>query len=138
MDALNEVISLAEKTGAAAHVDHITSTGGTFSMKESLKMLEHARSRGMDITACVYPYDFWGTYLNSARFDDGWQKRFRITHKDLQIAGTGERLTRRAFKEYRRLGKLAVAYAIPEEDVILSLAFPVRHDRERRDIDYRQ
>ncbi len=124
MDALNEVISLAEKTGASAHVDHITSTGGTFSMKESLKMLEDARSRGMDITACVYPYDFWGTYLNSARFDDGWQKRFRITHKDLQIAGTGERLTPESFKEYRRLGKLAVAYAIPEEDVIEALRSP--------------
>ena len=123
-DALSEVIAIAEKTGAAAHVDHITSTGGTFSMKESLKMLEQARSRGIDITACAYPYDFWGTYLNSARFDDGWQKRFRITHKDLQIAGTGERLTPESFKEYRRLGKLAVAYAIPEEDVIEALRSP--------------
>lgn len=124
MDALNEVISLAEKTGASVHVDHITSTGGTFSMKESLKMLEHARSQGTDITACVYPYDFWGTYLNSARFDDGWQKRFRITYKDLQIAGTSERLNEESFKEYRRLGKLAVAYAIPEEDVIEALRSP--------------
>lgn len=123
-DALNEVISLAGKTGASVHVDHITSTGGTFSMKESLKMLEHARSQGTDITACAYPYDFWGTYLNSARFDDGWQKRFRITHKDLQIAGTGERLNEESFKKYRRLGKLAVAYAIPEEDVVEALRSP--------------
>ncbi|MFZ3072941.1 MAG: amidohydrolase family protein [Thermodesulfobacteriota bacterium] len=121
IDALNEVISLAEKTGASVHVDHITSTGGTFSMKESLKMIEAARGRVVDITACVYPYDFWGTYLNSARFDDGWQKRFRITYEDLQIAGTGERLTEESFKKYRKLGKLAVAYAIPEEDVIDAL-----------------
>jgi dihydroorotase len=125
MDALNEVIGAARATSAAVHINHINSTGGTFSMAESLRLLDAARSTGIDITACVYPYPFWATYLNSARFDPGWQRRFRIGYGDLQIAGSGERLTPASFARYRRLGKLAVAYAIPEDDVVTALRSPM-------------
>ncbi|WP_311772822.1 amidohydrolase family protein [Cohnella xylanilytica] len=124
LDAIRELIGYAERTGASVHVDHINSTGGTFSMLRSLKMLEEARDQGLDMTACTYPYDYWGTYLDSARFDEGWQKRFRITYKDLQIAGTSERLTEKTYKKYKKEGKLAVAYAIPEEDIRESLRSP--------------
>jgi N-acyl-D-aspartate/D-glutamate deacylase len=124
IDALNEIIGYARQTGASVHVDHINSTGGTFSMTESLRMLQDARNSGIDITACTYPYDFWGTYLNSARFDKGWQQRFHISYHDLQIAGTNERLTPESFKKYQREGKLAVAYAIPDSDIVASLQCP--------------
>jgi dihydroorotase len=125
LEALQEVIGAARATSAAVHVNHINSTGGTFSMVESLRMLEAARADGIDITACVYPYPFWATYLNSARFDPGWQRRFRIGYGDLQIAGSGERLTPASFVRYRRLGKIAVAYAIPEDDVVTALRSPL-------------
>ncbi|MDI4649484.1 amidohydrolase family protein [Cohnella hashimotonis] len=124
IDAMNEIIDYARETGASVHIDHINSTGGTFSMKQSLDMLAKARAEGLDITACTYPYDYWGTYLNSARFDEGWQERFRITYKDLQIAGTSERLTETTFGTFKKEGKLAVAYAIPEQDIEDSLAAP--------------
>jgi N-acyl-D-aspartate/D-glutamate deacylase len=124
IEATNEVIDYARESGAAVHIDHINSTGGTFSMSESLALIERARAEGLDITACTYPYNFWGTYLNSARFDRGWQKRFRISYEDLQIAGTTERLTKETFDRYRKEGKLAVAYAIPEEDVVAALRSP--------------
>ncbi|MCK9857568.1 amidohydrolase family protein [Paenibacillus sp. ATY16] len=124
MDALNELIGYAWRTGAAVHIDHINSTGGTFSMKRSLSLLEAVRKQGLDITACVYPYDYWGTFLNSTRFDEGWQSRFRITFRDLQIAGTNHRLTEETFGRYRAEGKLAVAYAIPEQDVVKALKAP--------------
>lgn len=124
LEAVNELIGYAKSTGASVHVDHINSTGGTFSMKQSLGLLEEARREGLDMTACTYPYDYWGTYLNSARFDEGWQERFRISYHDLQIAGTPERLTEETFKVYKRQGKLAVAYAIPEQDIMDSLRSP--------------
>lgn len=124
LEAVDELIGYAKSTGASVHVDHINSTGGTFSMKQSLGMLEEARREGLDMTACTYPYDYWGTYLNSARFDEGWQERFRISYHDLQIAGTPERLTEETFKRYKREGKLAVAYAIPEQDIQDSLRAP--------------
>ncbi|MBD3920303.1 amidohydrolase family protein [Paenibacillus sp. PR3] len=117
IDALNELIGYARQTGAAVHIDHINSTGGTFSMTQSLALVEKARAEGLDITACIYPYDYWGTYLNSARFDEGWQSRFHIDYNDLQLAGSTERLTEQTFAQYKKEGKLAVAYAIPPEDI---------------------
>lgn len=124
IDAINELIGYARASGAAVHIDHINSTGGTFSMTESLKLVADAIAEGLDITSCIYPYDYWGTYLNSARFDEGWQERFRISYEDLQIAGTKERLTSESFRRYQKEGKLAVAYAIPKQDVIDSLKAP--------------
>jgi N-acyl-D-aspartate/D-glutamate deacylase len=124
IEALSEVLSYARETGAAIHIDHLNSTGGTFSMARSIAMLDSARAAGIDVTACLYPYTYWGTYLNSARFDKGWQQRFRISYGDLQIAGSTERLTESSFIKYRRQGKLAVAYAIPEEDIRVALRAP--------------
>lgn len=124
IDALNEILGYARASGAAVHIDHINSTGGTFSMTQSLQMVQDAIDEGLDVTACIYPYDYWGTYLNSARFDSGWQERFRISYEDLQIAGTNERLTAETFKTYQQQGKLAVAYAIPEQDVVNSIKAP--------------
>lgn len=123
-DTMEEIIGYARETGAAVHIDHINSTGGTFDMKRALQMIEEARAEGLDVTACTYAYDFWGTYLNSARFDKGWQERFRIGYDDLQIAGTSERLTAETFAKYRKEGKLAVAYAIPPESVIEAFKSP--------------
>lgn len=123
-EALDELIQYARETGASVHIDHISSTGGTFSMRQSLLQIERARSDGLDITACVYPYNFWGTYLNSARFDAGWQNRFGISSKDLQLGGSSERLTDSSFRKYQKEGKLVVAYAIPEQDVVEALRSP--------------
>lgn len=124
-EALAEVIRTARRTGAAVHVEHIVSTGGTFSMVESLATLERARGEGIAVTACTYPYDFWATYLGTARFDAGWQERYRIDHGDLAIAGTGERLTPESFAHHRQRNTLAVAYAIPTEEVALALGHPL-------------
>jgi Amidohydrolase family len=86
-------------------------------MKQSLATLEQARAEGIEVTACTYPYDYWATYLASARFNTGWQERFHITYKDLAIVGTGERLTASTFAKYQADNALTAAYAIPEADV---------------------
>src|SRR5207249_7083666 len=61
--AITEVIDVAKQSGAAVHVEHINSTGGTFTMKARLAQIEQARAAGVDITACEYPYNFWSTFL---------------------------------------------------------------------------
>jgi dihydroorotase len=94
-------------------------------MVESLKTLENARREGIDVTACVYPYDFWATTLGSDRFAGDWQDRFRITYNDLQIAGTEERLTAETFPAARSANKLVAALgSIPEDEVRLALKKP--------------
>jgi len=116
-EALAEVLRIARDTGARVHVEHIISTGGTYTMRQSLETLEQARREGIEVTACTYPYDYWATYLASARFNDGWQERFHISYEDLAIVGTGERLTEATFAKYQAQNALCAAFAIPESDV---------------------
>ncbi|MCC5954438.1 MAG: amidohydrolase family protein [Acidimicrobiia bacterium] len=123
--AIAEVLEVARASGAAVHVDHITSTGGTHTMDTSLATLEEARSEGIDVTACLYPYDFWATFLGSARFAPGWQERFEITYEDLVVPGTGERLTEASFARHQADNTLVAAMgAIPEHDVQVGLRTP--------------
>jgi N-acyl-D-aspartate/D-glutamate deacylase len=123
---LAEILDVARTSGAAVHVMHLTSTGGTFQMDQSLAVLQRARDEEhIDVTWCMYPYTFWATYLGSARFADGWQQRFHITYSDLMIPGTGERLNATSFAKHREMNTLAAAFAIPENDVLAGLRSPV-------------
>lgn len=103
---VDEAVRLAKESNAHVHIDHLHSTGGTFHMQEALDKILGANAQGLSMTCCVYPYSFWATYLHSKRFDDGWQKRYGLTYKDLQLVGTGERLTEESFQRYRTLKKL--------------------------------
>lgn len=123
LDAIDEVLNVARRTGVSLHVDHIPSMA-THVMPEALAKINDARAEGLDITGCFYPYTFWGTYLGSARFAGDWQSRFRISYNDLQLAGSSERLTPESFKKYQAQNKLVVAYAIPQEDVIAAVSQP--------------
>ncbi len=122
LEAIDEVIDLADATGVAVHISHLASTGGTHVMGEALDRLEAARARGLDVTACVYPYDFWGTFLASARFAPGWQERYGLTEDDLQIAGTATRLSPDTIGAATADNRLVAAIgSIPETDVELAL-----------------
>jgi N-acyl-D-aspartate/D-glutamate deacylase len=120
-EAVQEVIDVARETGVRAHILHINSTGGTFTMDQSLQMIADAREEGLEITADTYPYTFWATTLASERFAPGWEERFRIDYDDLVIPGTGERLTEETFAIHQNNNELAAAFAIPGPDVKAAL-----------------
>ncbi len=125
LESLAEVMSIAQRHDASIHVQHLTSTGGTFVMPDAVSIVNQARASGIDVTACVYPYDFWATFLASARFDAGWQDRYRITYENLQIAGTDEHLTEASFGRARAANKLVAALgSIPEQEVQQALLEP--------------
>ncbi len=125
LESLAEVMSIAQRHQASIHVQHLTSTGGTFVMPQAISLINQARASGIDVTACVYPYDFWATFLASARFDPGWQDRYRIGYENLQIAGTDERLTEGTFGRARSANKLVAALgSIPEQEVQQALLEP--------------
>jgi hypothetical protein len=123
LGALDELLRVADDTGVAVHVDHITSMT-THVMGPAIEKIDAARDRGIDVTACLYPYDFWATTLASERFAPGWQDRFGISYGDLEVAGTGERLTAASFERYQAENKLVAAHAIPEDDVQAALRAP--------------
>ena len=75
--ALEEVIAAAAVTGAPLHVAHIHSTSVAATPRH-LQMIAEAKSRGMDITAEVYPYQAGMTKLNSGVFDGNWRESLEI------------------------------------------------------------
>jgi len=121
--AVEEVLAASAITGAPLHIVHVPSMALSMT-PYVLKMIGEAQARGMDLTACCYPYTAFGTGLGSAVFDEGWQQRFGITYSDLQWAATGERLTPETFAKYRKQGGFVIAYAIPEEAVRAAVSSP--------------
>lgn len=111
LDGVREAIRLAEESGAHVHIDHLHSTGGTYHMQEALQLIEEARDHGARITTCVYPYDYWATYLHSRRFAPGWRARYGLKYTDLTIVGSGERLNQYSFAKYRK--QCGVLAAVP-------------------------
>ena len=120
LQAISELVSAARETGAHIHVEHINSTGGTGVMAEALGRISDAISEGLAMTACIYPYTFWATYLKSARYQD-WQQKYGIGYGDLQVAGTAERLTEQTFADAYAANSLTAAFAMSPDDVELPL-----------------
>ncbi len=122
-EALDEAIRVATQTGCRLHIEHINSTGGTGRMAEAIAQLEAARSSGILISACTYPYTFWATSAATARYDN-FREKYGISWGDLQIAGTNERLTEETFNAARREYKLTAAFAMSDDDIDTSLLTP--------------
>ena len=120
LQAIGELVQAARETGAHIHIEHINSTGGTGVMAEALGRISDAIDEGLTMTACVYPYEFWATYLKSARYEN-WQEKYGITYRDLQVAGTPERLTEQTFDAAYASNSLTAAFAMSPADVELPL-----------------
>ena len=120
LQAIGELVQAARETGAHVHVEHVNSTGGTGVMAEALGRISDAIDEGLSMTACVYPYEFWATYLKSARYQD-WQEKYGISYRDLQVAGTSERLTEQTFDTAYANNSLTAAFAMSPSDVELPL-----------------
>jgi N-acyl-D-aspartate/D-glutamate deacylase len=124
LNALQEAIASATVTGAPLHIVHITSSGLN-STSQLLQTIAEARARGVDITTECYPYTAAMTELQSAMFDEGWQKMLGIGYGDLEWTATGERLTAETFQKYRRTGGMVIMHMIPEQIVLEAVRSPL-------------
>ncbi len=67
LDAIREVIEIAEKAGLPAQIAHFKSAGRPYwhQLPEAINLVEQARARGLDITADRYPYIASSTSLGA-------------------------------------------------------------------------
>src|SRR6478736_8217130 len=98
IESVSEVIGAAAVTGASLHVVHINSSCGAQAL-DCLSLIAGARARGLPVTVEAYPYEAAMTYINSARYNPGWQEKSGATYHDLMLPETGERLTKERFDE---------------------------------------
>ena len=83
---------------------------------------------GLDVTACLYPYNFWATYIQSPRF-----RRRMAAAVPHRLPGPGHpRAPASGSPRHgstscaaREENKLVAAYAIPDQDVVTGLQSPM-------------
>ncbi len=119
--AVQEVMTDAILTGAPLHIVHINSS--TLSnIYIGIEMIQAAQQKGYNITTELYSYPAGSTALQSAVFDEGWQKRLGISYEDLQWVATGERLTKETFETYRKTGGIVIIYSMKPEWIKAGIA----------------
>jgi hypothetical protein len=99
---LREVLDLSLKFNAPLHICHITHSG----MRNTdlfLREIAETRSKGVNVTTEILPYNAGSTSIGAAVFGRNWQEIFGITYADVQWAATGEYFTSlEQFEQYRR------------------------------------
>ena len=124
IEGLQELIAAASITGAPLQVVHIHSSG-RHATPQLLQMIGEARSRGMDVTTECYPFSAGMTGIESATFDEGWQRSMGIDFQDLEWPETGERLTSASFAQYRETGGWVIIHGTPESAVHDAMVSPL-------------
>ena len=66
-----------------------------------IELMHGARTRGVDISTEIYPWDASSDVIRSVIFDPGWERRWGVTPHDLQSTSTGDRLTQAQFDALR-------------------------------------
>jgi N-acyl-D-aspartate/D-glutamate deacylase len=98
---LRELISHAERSGAALHVCHINASAMS-AVGGFLDLISQARERGIDVTTEAYPYNAGSTTIGAAVFGRDWRAIFAIDYQDVEWAATGERFTAESFAKRRK------------------------------------
>ena len=98
---LNEVISLAEQSGASVHFCHINSNA-LGAIEEFLIRVGEALAQGVDISIEAYPYEAGSTQIGAAAFKGNWRDLYGMVHEDIVWVETGERLTPESFHDYQK------------------------------------
>ena len=120
--SLQEVIADAAAAGVPLHVVHLNSAA-TRKTPLALRMIDGARSSGLDVTTEAYPYIASMTEIASAVYS-GWESRPPEDFATLLWPPTGERLTRYSFERYRKQGGFVVEFGNTEEMLKMALAHP--------------
>lgn len=124
VEGVEEVIAAAAITGAPLHVVHISSSG-LAATERLLQIVGEAQKRGLDVTTECYPYGAGMSGIESAIFDDGWQKKLGVDYGDLLWPATGERLTAESFARYRKQRGMVVVYFIPDPAMHAAVTSPL-------------
>jgi len=90
IEAVAEAIKIGEKANIPTHISHHKACGieNWGKVKKTLRMMEEARSRGLDVTCDVYPYTACGTDLVSLIPNwahEGGVDKLRERLRDLRI-----------------------------------------------------
>ncbi|MGM0420702.1 MAG: N-acyl-D-amino-acid deacylase family protein [Bacillota bacterium] len=129
LEAIAEMIIAARETGVPFQISHIGSCAAFGQMEAGLEMLTAARKAGVDISADVYPYAAFSTFIGSEVFAPGCFERWDKSYDSLLVVTgkyQGQRCTEEIFTELRENAPdtLIAAFVMEEEEVIAAIQQP--------------
>lgn len=130
MEAMKELIYISWVTGVPMQISHIGSCTAFGMMEESLKLLEQARSIGIDVMADCYPYNAFSTYIGTAVFDGDCFARWAKDYSAILVSEgkyAGQYCTKEIFEYLREKepNTLIVAFVMDEKEVDKALSYPL-------------
>lgn len=128
-DAIREMIDISRKTGFPMEISHLGSCSAMGHMEKGLRLIEDAIREGIDVSADIYPYDAFSTYIGSAVFDEGCFDRWEKSYDSILLTEglyRGVRCNKEVFERIRKEKPemLVVAFVMNEEEVIEGMKSP--------------
>jgi len=123
VESFLEVIGAAALTGAPLHIVHLNSMS-LGSTPETLRMVQEARDRGLDVSTEAYPYSAGMTAIESALLDQ-YEGAPDSMYQRMQWVQTGERLTRETFAKYRKEGGGVILHLNTPEMEAMAITSPL-------------
>jgi N-acyl-D-aspartate/D-glutamate deacylase len=123
VESFLEVIGDAALTGAPLHIVHVNSMS-LESTPQTLRIIEQARQRGIDVTTEAYPYSAGMTRIESALLDQ-YENAHDSIYRKMQWVITGERLTRDSFRRFRAQGGSVILHLNTPEMEALAITSPL-------------
>jgi N-acyl-D-aspartate/D-glutamate deacylase len=122
VESFLEVIGAASITGAPLHIVHLNSMS-LGSTPQTLRIVQEARSRGLDVTTEAYPYSAGLTLIESALLDQ-FENAPDSMYRKLMWVATGERLTRETFRQFRKQGGDVILFLNTPEMEAMAIESP--------------
>lgn len=129
IDAIKEMINIADKSQMKFQISHLCSCSAMGQMKDALDLINHEIKRNPKINYDTYPYNAFSTKIGSAVFDDGcfenWGKSYDsilITDGEFKNEYCDKQLFEKVRKENPEM--LVVAFVMDENEVGQAIANP--------------
>ena len=104
MNSLYEILAVAKATGVRVLISHFVYQYGNGCMEEALRIVDKARSEGLDIYIDSGMYTDWSTYVGTETYSEDVIKDNGYVFGDFVVATgkyTGRRMTKEIYDELR-------------------------------------
>lgn len=129
IDAIKEMISIADKSEMKFQISHLSSCSAMGQMKDALDLINREIERNPKLNYDTYPYSAFSTEIGSTVFDDGcfetWGKSYDsilITDGEFKNKFCDKDLFEKVRKENPEM--LVVAFVMNEDEIAEAIANP--------------
>ena len=130
IDAIHEMVKIAEVTGKRFQISHLSSCSAMGQMDEALAILNPAMEKNPKLQYDTYPYVAFSCRIGSAVFDDGCFEKWNKSYEDIWVCAgkyKNQFCTKEIFEELRENDPdlRVVAFAMNEREIAQAIANPV-------------